>query len=91
METKMVLAFDDEDPKFARGFEAGRIWGILSRIEVSKGLEVDVSKENAEMMLRMGEAKGRSVHTEDLEDEELEGESTHMTVKFSPAVEYEKA
>lgn len=85
---RLVLAFDDDGPEFARGFEAGRVWGILSRVPATKGLRLGVTKENAEMMLRMGEAKGREVRIEEFEDEE---ESTHMTVEFGMAVEYEVA
>ena len=69
----MLLAFDREgeaDEPFAMGFECGRMW------EIAKANEDEFSEmvhaENAEMMLRIGEALNRPVRSEDLNDEWIE-------------------
>ena len=64
----MLLPFDSQDAEFARGFEAGRLWALTeSRDEVRE----TVSVRNAEMMMRIAEARGRVVRSE-LDDEWLE-------------------
>jgi hypothetical protein len=55
-----VLAFDSDDHKFIRGFEAARIWEAAKR-DLTKGFTETVHVENAEMMLRIAEATGREV------------------------------
>jgi hypothetical protein len=69
----LLLAFDREgeaDEPFAMGFECGRLW------EMAKANEDEFSQtvhaENAEMVLRIGEALGREVRSEDLNDEWIE-------------------
>jgi hypothetical protein len=61
-----LIAFDTDDPQFARGFEAGRLWTLLR--EQPDELEEYARGENAEMVLRIAEATGRSVQSEELED-----------------------
>lgn len=69
----LILAFDregDEDAPFAFGFECGRLW------EMAKANEEEFSEtvhaENAEMVLRMGEALGRAVRSEEIGNDWLE-------------------
>jgi hypothetical protein len=59
-----LLPFDTDDPEFARGFEAGRLWTRL-RAD-GDALEANVCIENAEMVLRIAEATGRTVRSEEL-------------------------
>lgn len=56
----LLLPFDTDDPQFARGFEAGRIWAAL-RLMPDEPQEVVVHAQNAEMALRMAEATSRRV------------------------------
>jgi hypothetical protein len=56
----LLLPFDTDDPEFARGFEAGRIWALLQH-DPDQPHEVVVHAANAEMAIRMGEATGRRV------------------------------
>lgn len=52
---ELHLAFDTDDPEFARGFEAGVVYGQmqhLSRVEQTIGVR------NIEMVMRMAEAGG---------------------------------
>jgi len=69
----LLLPFDTDEPEFARGFEAGRLWALLRL-----GHDIDeefVSAENAEMMLRLSEATGRPVSAQLLDEH-------WMTVSF---------
>lgn len=93
-----LIEFDDESEAFARGFEAGRIWGILSKLAPEKGLKAIMRKDNAEMVLRIAEYHGRKVVSaglefteEDIVEDEYDEEfvSAHMSVIFDPKVEYE--
>jgi len=52
-ELECVLAFDTDDPEFARGFEAGMLWG---RMIHEREIVQTVQAENAEMVIRMAEA-----------------------------------
>jgi len=61
----MLLPFDTDEPEFARGFEAGRLWTLL-REQPDQELEANVSVENAEMVMRIAEATGRHVRSEEL-------------------------
>ena len=57
-----ILCFDTDDAEFARGFEAGRLWGLLrSSDDVGELVHV----RNAEMVIRMAEATQRSFSAED--------------------------
>lgn len=71
-----ILAFDSDSAEFSRGFEAGRIWALLSVVPTTKLVEV-VHCRNAEMMLRMAEAMRYRVSSE-------EGDDVWMRVEFSP-------
>jgi hypothetical protein len=61
---ELLLPFDVDDPQFVRGFELGRLWQRL-RTEDGDVAET-VHATNLEMLLRLGEATGRPVQTEDL-------------------------
>jgi hypothetical protein len=60
-----LLPFDTDDAAFVRGFEAGRLWALLC-VEEDEVVET-VHANNAEMMLRLGEATGRHVRAADLD------------------------
>lgn len=64
----LVLAFDTDDPEFTRGVEAGIIWAHLETYRCHEGI---VSNANAEMVIRMAEARGMPFHAEELGDEWL--------------------
>jgi hypothetical protein len=72
-----ILRFDTDDKAFARGFELGRLWGLLSSDPAAEAEEL-VHVASAEMCLRMGEALGRPVSAEEHDD-------NWMTVRFAPA------
>jgi hypothetical protein len=74
-----LLAFDTDSADFARGFEAGRLWAVLRQNATADVVEY-AHTTNAEMVLRLAEATGRSVSSEELGDGWLE-------VTFGPAVE----
>lgn len=63
-----LLAFDTDDPQFARGFEAGRLWTILASLEESEWVAT-IGIGNAEMALRIAEALGFSVVSTELDGE----------------------
>ncbi len=69
----LALAFDTDDAEFARGVEVGRLWELL-RSEPGPVTET-VHVVNAEMVLRIAEALGRDVVSE-------EHDPTWMTVRF---------
>jgi hypothetical protein len=69
----LVLPFDCDSPEFVRGFEVGTVWTGLA-----KGIRhFIVHGTNAEMMLRIAEARHLSVRSESL------GLSEFMDVYFS--------
>lgn len=61
---ELVLAFDTDDPEFARGFEVGKVWAGLGQGE----RHFTIHQANAEMVLRMAEAKGLAARSEPLDD-----------------------
>lgn len=61
-----LLLFDTQHPEFARGFEMGRLW-CLCRVVDGEIIET-AHGVNAEMILRVAEATGREVHSEELGD-----------------------
>jgi hypothetical protein len=71
-----ALRFDTDRDAFARGFEAGRLWALL-RERPHEEVEELTHGSNAEMVLRMAEALGRAVRSEDLDE-------TWMIVHFLP-------
>lgn len=66
----LALAFDTDTVDFARGVEVGRLWEQL-RTD-SDAITQNVMAENAEMMLRLGEATGRAVSSIELPYDRIE-------------------
>lgn len=61
-----ALEFDTNTTDFVRGVEVGRLW---EKLQLESGpVEEYVHASNAEMMLRLSEATGRAVQSEDLDD-----------------------
>jgi hypothetical protein len=71
-----ALEFDTEATEFVRGVEVGRLWEILKYNP--DPIEELVHASNAEMILRMAEATGRSARSEELDD-------TWLLVSFDAA------
>lgn len=67
----LALAFDSDDPEFARGFEAGRLWGLLHALPDEERTET-VHASNAEMCMRMAAATGRPFSATDLDETYVE-------------------
>lgn len=59
----LVLPFDTDDPEFTRGFETGQLWERLERDGMADQL---IHAENAEMVMRMAEAKGLGFRADDV-------------------------
>ncbi len=59
----LLLPFDTDNAEFCRGFEAGRLWEIL-KAEAGEVTEF-VHVKNAEMVLRLAEATGRTAQSEE--------------------------
>jgi len=69
----LLMAFDTNDPEFARGFELGRLWEQLRAAPEWESLEGElVHATNAEMLMRLGEATGRQATAVDLDGHWLE-------------------
>lgn len=64
-EFSLVLAFDTGDPEFTRGFEAGQLWERVERDGEASQL---VHAENAEMVMRIAEAKNLRFTAEEVAD-----------------------
>jgi hypothetical protein len=64
----LLLAFDTGDPEFARGAEAGILW---QRLETEPFVRATITTRNAEMVMRIAEAKGLPFSAEPLTDEWL--------------------
>jgi hypothetical protein len=65
-----LLPFDTDDPEFARGFEAGRLWALLRTGDDEVVQCIDAS--NAEMAMRLAEATDRTVVATELGHDWLE-------------------
>jgi len=65
----LLLPFDTDSHDFVRGFELGRLWWILHTD--SGEVWETVHASNAEMILRIGEATGREVFSEEVGDDWL--------------------
>lgn len=65
-----LLPFDTDDPEFARGFEAGRLWALLRAGDDEVVQCIDAS--NAEMAMRLAEATERTVVATELGHDWLE-------------------
>lgn len=64
MAYSLILTFDRQGEDFVLGFEAGRLW---ERVKAEPGeFDETVHAANAEMVLRIAEAQGRSVFSEEL-------------------------
>ena len=63
----LILAFDSDDPEFARGFEAGRLWERVKADQTD--WDEMIHATNAEMVMRMCEAESRTFRA-DVVDEE---------------------
>jgi hypothetical protein len=61
-----ALAFDTNAPEFVRGVEIGRLWEIVKQTDDE--VEEFVHASNAEMVLRIAEATGRTVRSEELNE-----------------------
>lgn len=55
---QLLLPFDTDDAEFARGFEIGRLWAMLTLGDREVVAEL-AHTSNAEMLIRLGEATGR--------------------------------
>lgn len=64
---KPLLRFDTDDPEFARGFEAGRLWERVKADQTDWDEIVHAS--NAEMVMRMCESQERTFRADPLDDE----------------------
>lgn len=65
----MILPFDTDDEDFVRGFECGRIWTLMAENPYAlTGLIFHAV--NAEMVLRMIEAKGLELTVEFTDDDQ---------------------
>lgn len=76
MAYNLVLPFDTDDVEFTRGVQIGVVWLSLTIDPAEVGAVLYAS--NAEMVLRMAEATGRSVRSVDLDE-------TWIEVTFGPA------
>lgn len=60
-----LLLFDTDAPEFARGFEAGILWGRMAH---EYHVDQLVHPGNAEMVIRMAEARGWSFIGDEVDD-----------------------
>ena len=65
----LLCPFDTDDPQFVRGFEAGRLW---EQLDDPDELQQTIHATNAEMAIRMCEAKNRTFHASELDDRWIE-------------------
>jgi hypothetical protein len=63
----LLLTFDSDEPEFARGFEAGRLWERIKNDRTS--WDEVVHGSNAEMVMRMCEVQEREFRAEPMDDE----------------------
>lgn len=59
----LLLAFDTDDPQFARGVEAGILW---QRLETEPFVQGAITARNAEMVMRIAESRGLPFSAEPL-------------------------
>jgi hypothetical protein len=64
----LVLPFDTDDEEFVRGFEAGRIWTLMEE-NPEKLTTLIFHAVNAEMVMRMLEARGLPLKAKFTDDE----------------------
>lgn len=65
---EQVLAFDTDSAEFVRGFEAGSLW---ARMDAEHNITATMHATNAEMVLRMAEAKGFEFRAATIDDDWL--------------------
>lgn len=63
-----ILTFDRDSEDFALGFEAGRIWALLTTEGPDSLREQPFHATNVEMVLRMGESLGFELRAEFTDD-----------------------
>lgn len=61
----LLLAFDTDDPEFARGVEVGRLW---EQLKTRERICETIHASNTEMAIRMCEALEREFHAHSLDD-----------------------
>jgi hypothetical protein len=66
----LLLAFDTDDPEFARGFEAGRLWERI-KLDHTTWRET-IHAANAEMVMRMCESQERGFAAVEVDEDYLE-------------------
>jgi hypothetical protein len=59
----LILPFDTDNPEFARGVEVGILW---QRLETEPSLSTTIKDTNAEMVMRIAEAKALRFSAEPL-------------------------
>ncbi len=62
----LLLPFDTDDPEFARGFEAGRLYELL---KTGEAIEQTIHASNTEMAIRMCEDLGREFSAHNLDED----------------------
>lgn len=67
---ELLVAFDRDEPEFARGVEIGMLYERLLRDP--EPVVAQIHADNAEMALRVGESLGLRVRARDLNDDWLE-------------------
>lgn len=77
------LLLDTTDPEFTRGFEAGTLWTLVRDPDYDS-IDAVCSAANAEMLIRMGEATGRSFRAEP-----VDGTGEWMRVLYGPLADAE--
>lgn len=63
----LLLPFDTDNPEFARGFEAGRIWERIKTDQTN--WDTTIHNTNAEMVIRMCEIQDRIFRAEMVNDD----------------------
>lgn len=61
----LTLAFDTDDPEFARGVEAGRLW---EQLKTGERICQTIHASNTEMAIRMCESTGRDFYSDNLDE-----------------------
>lgn len=64
-----ILEFDTDESEFARGFEAGRLWGFLLDHDSDQLDGQPFHATNVEMVLRMLDATGHDGVTAEFSDD----------------------
>jgi hypothetical protein len=62
-EYELLLPFDTDNAEFARGVEVGILW---QRLETEPSVTTAIKDKNAEMVMRIAEARGLTFRAEPL-------------------------